>query len=400
MIQLLSEADTVSGGAGSLRAPLLLLLDEPVTSTDPQEGAALAEALLVHLASRGMKAVVTTHYGPLKALAQTMPGFANASVEFDVTKLAPTFRLILGMPGGSSALEIAGRLGMDERILQDARQRLRQDDRRLEALMADLHAKQLRMDQEIEAATQARKEADRAVAEARDILAHLEATEQETRKSLKKKIGEQFQRARAEVESTLDALKREQKLIKARETKQRLIDLEQQARAELAPAREPVPLGELGIGDAVELAGLGMTGTLLEGPQGKKRVRVKVGEGEVLATVANLVGLGKQAEDSERPQSSPARSPRLSGQSSLPDEGHTVVDVRGQAADEAVDHVLAALDRATLAGTPFLRVIHGHGTGKLKTALREYLKTSPYVVDFRPGDRAEGGDGVTVVVLR
>ena len=123
-------------------AQSLVLLDEPVTSTDPQEGAALAEALLCHLASLNMKVVVTTHYGPLKELAQMMPGFANASVEFDVTRLAPTYRLFLGVPGGSSALEIAGRLGMDEKILDDARQRLPKDDRRLEDLMADLQQKQ------------------------------------------------------------------------------------------------------------------------------------------------------------------------------------------------------------------------------------------------------------------
>src|SRR5205085_3290462 len=97
--------------------------------------------LLCHLASLHMKVVVTTHYGPLKELAQTTPGFANASVEFDVSQLAPTYRLFLGIPGGSSALDIAGRLGMDQAVLRDARRRLQKDDRRLDAPMADLHSK-------------------------------------------------------------------------------------------------------------------------------------------------------------------------------------------------------------------------------------------------------------------
>jgi DNA mismatch repair protein MutS2 len=143
-----------------------------------------------------------------------------------------------------------------------------------------------------------------------------------------------------------------------------------------------------------------MTGVLLEVPQGKKRVRVKVGEGEVLATVANLVGLSKRAGDEAHAASSPAEGHRASGRTSFTGEEQDVIDVRGQAADDAIDHVIAALDRATLAGAPFLRIIHGHGTGKLKASLREYLKASPYVAEFRPGDRAEGGDGVTVVVLR
>jgi DNA mismatch repair protein MutS2 len=123
-------------------------------------------------------------------------------------------------------------------------------------------------------------------------------------------LGEQFQRARAEVQATVDALKREQKLIKAKETSQRLSELEIQAKQELVPAGEPIPVERLRIGDQVEIAGLGMTGSLLEDPQGKKRVRVKVGEGEVLATVANLIGLapGTPAPAPSAPSS--ASSPR------------------------------------------------------------------------------------------
>jgi DNA mismatch repair protein MutS2 len=400
MIQLLSETGRRPALEHAPFAQSLVLLDEPATSTDPQEGAALAEALLCHLAALNMKVVATTHYRSLKELAQTAPGFANASVEFDVTTLAPTYRLFLGIPGGSSAMEIAGRLGMDEAVLHDARRRLQKDDRRLEALMADLHAKQRRLAEDSARALQAREEAEQAAREARALLARLEETEREERKGIKKKLGEQFQRARAEVQATVDALKREQKLVKAKEVKQRLVELEQQTRSELALAREPIPLDELGVGDTVEIAGLGMSGLLLDAPQGKKRVRVRVGEGEVLATVANLVGLAKGGSEALSPASVPTGAIRASGRSSPGLDEQTVVDVRGQAADEAVDHVIAALDRATLAGAPFLRIIHGHGTGRLKSALREYLKESAYVAEFRPGDRAEGGDGVTVVVLR
>ena len=400
MVQLLAESAR-SPRTGMDSGPSLVLLDEPVTSTDPQEGAALAEALLCHLASLNMKVVVTTHYGPLKELAQMMPGFANASVEFDVTRLAPTYRLFLGVPGGSSALEIAGRLGMDEKILDDARQRLPKDDRRLEDLMADLQQKQRQLADDVERASQARAEAEHAAGEAKALQARLEEAELEARKGLKKKLGEQFQRARAEVQATVDALKREQKLIKAKETSERLIELESRTKQELIPAGEPIPVERLRAGDQVEIAGLGMTGSLLEDPQGKKRVRVKVGEGEVLATVANLIGVASGAAASTPAAPSPAASPRrFSTGGGLGLDEQTVVDVRGQAADEALDRVVAALDRATLDGAPFLRIIHGHGTGKLKASLRAYLKDSPYVATIRPGDRAEGGDGVTIVTVR
>ncbi len=400
MIRLLSERAACSTTEPLAAPRSLVLLDEPVTSTDPQEGAALAEALLCRLAELNMKVVATTHYGALKELAQTTPGFGNASVEFDVEQLAPTYRLFMGIPGGSSALEIAGRLGMDERLVNEARKRLHRQNQRLDELMADLQRKQRQLADDREQTQRARQEAEQAAREAHAIRMQLEAVEQEARWGLKKKIGEQFQRARAEVQATVDSLKREQKLIKVKEAKQRLSELEVRTRQELAPISEPIPVEQLGIGDTVEIAGLGMTGSLLELPQGKKRVRVKVGEGEVMATVANLVGLARGSDVAAPPAAPSANPRRFSTGGGLGLDEQTVVDVRGQAADEALDQVVAALDRAVLDGAPFLRIIHGHGTGRLKSVLREYLKDSPYVEHFRPGDRAEGGDGVTVAKVR
>ena len=398
MIQLLDETDRQrKGNENAVSRQWLVLLDEPVTSTDPTEGAALAEALLCRLATLGMKVVATTHYGSLKALAHTMPGFANASVEFDVATLSPTYRLFMGVPGGSSALEIAGRLGMDRALLDEARQKLHKDERVMETMLHDLQVTQRRLTDDLARAVEARREAEQAEQLAKAQLARLEENEQEAQKGLKRKLSEHFSRARAEVQATVDTVKGEQKLIKAKAAKQRLFELEAQTRAELAQAGTPIPLAQLGVGDQVEISGLGMTGTLLEMPQGRKRVRVKVGEGEVLATVANLVGLARGRTAPSPPVSSSPRQVLSGGGLGLDEQ--TVVDVRGKAADEALDDVVAALDRAALAGAPFLRIIHGHGTGKLKASLRNYLKDSPYVAEFRAGDRAEGGDGVTIVKL-
>ena len=401
MIQLLDEADPQRrSDRAAVSRHWLVLLDEPVTSTDPTEGAALAEALLCRLATLGMKVVATTHYGSLKTLAHTRPGFANASVEFDVATLSPTYRLFMGAPGGSSALEIAGRLGMDRALLDEARQKLHKDERVMETMLRDLQAMQRQLADDLALAVEARCEAEQAEQRAKAQLAYLEETEREAQKGLKRKLSEQFSRARAEVQATVDAVKGEQKLIKAKAAKQRLFELEAQTRAELAPAGTPTPLAQLRVGDQVEIGGLGMTGTLLETPQGKKRVRVKVGAGEVLATVANLVGLAPERTAPSKPAPSSASPLRFSSGGGFALDEQTVVDVRGKMTDEALDDVVAALDRATLAGAPFLRIIHGHGTGKLKASLRDYLKDSPYVAEFRAGDRAEGGDGVTIVKLR
>ena len=405
MVQLLTE---VSEGtdAGTSLPPVppgraLVLLDEPVTSTDPAEGAALASALLCRLAAAGVKVVATTHYSVLKGLAQETPGFANASVEFNIETLSPTYRLIQGQPGGSAAIEIAGRLGMDQALLQDARARLQGDNRLLETLLNDLQDKQRRMSEDLAAATVAKQTAEQAAREAQELLTFLQESERDERQGLKKKLSQEFQRARAAVQATLDDLKRDQKVLKAKETKVRLIELEQAVSREVGAAQEPIPVEQLSVGDAVEVVGLGMTGTLLECPQGKKRVRLKVGEGEILANVASLVGLARMPQPvRSAPGKATAVQFRRTSQTLAPEDIQETLDVRGQAADDALDIVVAGLDRASLGGSPFVRIIHGHGTGRLRAVLRDYLKASPYVVTFRPGDRAEGGDGVTIVELR
>lgn len=401
MVQLLEETDRRRrDNVHTVPQQPLLLLDEPVTSTDPTEGAALAEALLCRLATLEMKVIATTHYGSLKTMAHTMPGFANASVEFDVVTLSPTYRLFMGIPGGSSALEIAGRLGMDRALLDQARQKLHKDERAMETMLHDLQATQRKLADDLAKAVEARREAEQAEQRVKAQLAHLEETEREAQRGLKRKLSEQFSRARAEVQATVDAVKGDQKLMKAKAAKQQLFELEARTRAEMAPAVTPIPLAELGMGDQVEISVLGITGTLLETPQGKKRVRVKVGDGEVLATVANLVGLSRKHVAPPKPVLSSSSPSRFTSGGGLGLDEQTVVDVRGKASDEALDEVVAALDRATVAGAPFLRIIHGHGTGKLKASLRDYLKDSPYVAEFRAGDRGEGGDGVTIVKVR
>lgn len=401
MIELLRQAGEQAAPSPGAPARALVLLDEPVTSTDPVEGAALAEALLLRLADLGLKVIVTTHYNALKTLAQTTPGFLNASVEFDVSRLAPTYRLIMGIPGGSSAIEIAGRLGMDEDLLERAVTLLRREDVRLEQTVNELQQRQRRLDRDQVRLAELTTEAERAAREAAAITDRLQRTERDERKTVKRKLTDDLLKARAEVQAVLDALKREGTPAKAREAKQRLAEIAEEARDRLAPVRDTVPLAELKAGDAVEVVGLGVTGRLLEAPQDKKRLRVRVGETEMSVAAASLVGLrgeGDREPDGPRAFTAPVVARRSSLQAE--EEAPTVLDLRGRTAEEALEATVAALDRAALAGAPLLRLIHGHGTGRLKSVLRDYLTTSPYVADFRPGERAEGGDGVTVVTLR
>ena len=405
MIELLKETSgtvtSVDGLEGVTAQPeqVLVLLDEPVTSTDPLEGAALAEALLVHLARLGLKVVVTTHYNALKALAQMQPGFVNASVEFDVSRLAPTYRLLMNLPGGSSAIDIAGRLGMPPEILDHAQGLMTREDHAIERLLEDLHAKQRRLDEDLARAQTSRAEAEEAARTAQALTATLQASEREERKGIKRKLTDELLRARAEVQAVVDGVKRERTLSKAKEAKEQLAQIDVHARTAMHTEQPAVPLDALSPGARVDVVTLGTSGVLLEPVEGKKRVRVRVGAQEMSIAVSLLSAAAEEAMSATAPSAGRRGVREVFSHASIGDTS-VVLDLRGQMADEAVERTVAALDRAALEGTALLRIIHGHGTGRLKIAVRDHLKSSPYVASFRPGDRAEGGDGVTIVALR
>ena len=365
------------------------------------EGAALAEALLLEFSDLSMKVLVTTHYNALKVLAHASPGFQNASLEFDVATLSPTYRLIMGLPGGSSAIEIAGRLGMDERILEQARHRVHREDQMLERMLGDLQAQQRRVEQDRESARELRVEAERAAREAQELADRLRVTERDERKRIKKTLTDELLRARAQIQEVLESLKRERTVINARQAKQDVAAIEEEVRPRLSPSAEIVPIGQLSPGAAVEILGLGTTGTLLEPPHGKKRVRVRVGERELSVGTSQLTGAGRSGdvEPVRKTAGSTGRRPAVTF-SDRPAQATAAVDLRGKTAEEALDCTVAALDEAVLAGTRAVRLIHGHGTGRLKAVLRDYLKASPYVAGYRAGERPEGGDGVTIVQLK
>ncbi len=394
--------DAVASGDGSARTDAcrwLVLLDEPMTSTDPAEGAALAQALLERLASLHVKAIVTTHYTALKVMAQATPGFANASVEFDVARLAPTYRLIAGIPGGSSAIEIAGRLGMEETLLSAARERLRSDDMALERLIGDLQAAQRRVADDLQRVETLRGELEAATREAALIAERAREAEWTERRSAKKKISEEAQRARAAIQAVMDELKQQRTIERAKAAKARIAAIEADT-ASGEPVPSGPPLDSLEVGDLVEVSSLGTQGVLLERPAGRSRVRIRVGHAEMSVPVGGLLGVPRQPGGRPAVAGTALPSPRPVWGLGGAEEPETVVDVRGRAAEDALASVVAQLDRAALAGAPLLRIIHGHGTGRLRAILRDYLKGSPYVAAFRAGERAEGGDGVTIVELR
>ena len=375
----------------------LIILDELGAGTDPQEGAALARALLTHLLQRGITTLVTTHHPELKAYAHATPGVVNASVEFDLDTLQPTYHLTVGLPGRSNALAIAQRLGMPGEIISTARAELSPTDLRAEDLLEEIHRQRELSRQSRLAAENARSQAEKLRLE---LAERLEKIEDERLQVLEK--------ARLEAEAQIQALHDElrelrRQLARARQPVEALRSLEEQVigleeAVEKRIERRIPQVGEeplhrpVRLGDKVRLRTLNTQGVVTS--LGEDEAEIQVGVLRVRTRLADLQPLAQAAQPAPEPSfishgtpTAPAASPGFE------------LDLRGQRADEALDILERYLDSAYLAGLPFVRIIHGKGTGKLRQAVRQALQGHPHVRSFEAGGDQEGGDGVTVAKL-
>lgn len=387
----------------------LVLLDEVGSSTDPIEGAALAEALLTRLCELGCTIVATTHYPALKTLAFRNPHVRNASQEFDLITLAPTYRLIDGIPGGSSALDIAGRLGLDSTIIQSAKFLIQRQDFDLDAIFRALQDTHTRLERECEQAQYLRQEAQRLLEEAQVTRDQLTVQEQEDRQRYRKQWQKEFSKAQRHLNQIVNDLKKDKTLSKMKSIQQTISTLNQEILSHL-PNNSWVSSEPLHEGDLVEINALGTVGILQESLEGKRQVSIRVGT-RTIKTAPSAI---------RRATPSPGNKP-LSGQQQLggkrslstisTDLGSPALDqetglyqqelvIRGFRFDDAMEMTLAALDHALVTQAKYLKVIHGQGSGALKIGIRNLCQSSPYIKSFRAGDPSEGGDGVTVIELR
>jgi len=378
----------------------LVLLDELGAGTDPQEGSALARAILSHLLERRVPTIATTHYSELKSFAHTTPRVQNASVEFDLETLSPTYRLSIGLPGRSNALAIAKRLGMKDEILEGARQLLQPGELEIEGLLSQL---QTDRDQAREARVEAERLRDRARAQRSRLNAEL--AEMEDRKQTV------FERAREQSEHELAALRQKVQQVMRELERSRLLQGDAQAgvaaaaeRAErLRPVhvprkRQPQPqrmaAQELKIGQSVFVPGLQSVGTVASLPDGRGEVEVQLG------AIRTRVKAGELSRTDQR-GATPEREPEITYRVDM-DRAAAVslqLDLRGRRADEAQEELDHYLHDAYMAGMKVVRIIHGKGTGAVRQAVRTQLAASPLVSHFEPADAREGGDGATVVSL-
>ncbi|MDE3097172.1 MAG: endonuclease MutS2 [Chloroflexota bacterium] len=382
----------------------LVLLDELAAGTDPTEGAALARAILMELLDAGALVVATTHHGELKAFAHATPGVTNASVEFNLETLTPTYHLSIGLPGRSNALEIAGRLGMPREIIDAARGSIAPEQRQVEELLSDIH-------RERESAAGSRRAEETARREAEEIRLRLEekldAIDDERARILaaaRDAVAHDVERARrllAEAEQQIERQKLEAAAAKLREAHEHATRLA--ARAELPTPRrrrEPraprLPAGpppsSIQQGDLVWLRGMDRFGEALSGPDAKGEVELRMG---ALHTRIKL----SQVERVQRPAPSRATGAVTADLAPPPRDVGGEIDVRGQTVDEAVPRVEQYIDEAFRAGLASARIIHGKGTGALRREVRGFLAKYPLVKSYEEAPREQGGEGVTIAHL-
>ncbi|MDD6763280.1 MAG: endonuclease MutS2 [Clostridiales bacterium] len=389
----------------------LALFDELGAGTDPTEGAALAIAIIEHLRLMGVKTLATTHYSELKIFALTTDGVENASCEFDVKTLQPTYRLMIGVPGKSNAFAISRRLGLDQRVIDRAGDILSDEDIRFEDVVTDLE----------QARAEARRDADenaRLKRELKDLRKQVEA-ERIKLKENKSRILEDAHReakiivmdAKSEANEIIRDLERmRQKGIKAggnlddktSEAREKLKKREDSIDDKMKRVSKPKqtyaePPKNLRPGELVKILDLDQEATIIKPPDGNGKTRVQAGIIKMDVHVSNLrrIDNDKQRQKEMTEKFVPTRSFE-----SKTKTVSTEVDVRGQYPEEAWMNVEKFLDDCYLAGVSPVRIVHGKGTGVLKKHIREMLRKHRYVKSWRPGVFGEGEDGVTVAELK
>ncbi|MBI4410093.1 MAG: endonuclease MutS2 [Gemmatimonadetes bacterium] len=404
----------------------LVLIDEVGSGTDPAEGGALAQAILIELTRRATLTVATSHLGQLKLLAGEQPGVVNASLQFDARELRPTFRLVKGVPGRSYGLAIARRLGFPGEILARAESLLPQAERDVRELLRELEEKEQRLAEALTQAEAAWSEALslRRLLEEREHV--VRKREREAEREAQRRTRELLLQAREEVEATIrdlcEAVARAEDAtaleMAAREARRRIEDAARAA-AERISATEPMPAaaaaraGPIAPGVHVRVAATGATGTVIE--LRDDRATVETGGIRLQVPVAGLVVLSPEeveatassstarVDGAAPPPSALLRDVQVRGGAGWtgPElEASPEVDLRGRRAEEIAGELEPALDAAIHADLPNLRIIHGKGTGVLRQVVAELLRADPRVKRFRPGGPGEGGAGVTIAELQ
>ncbi len=381
----------------------LLLLDELGSGTDPDEGSALAIAILDFLKSKKSLTIATTHYSNLKHYALNTDFVENASVEFDVETLSPTYRLLIGIPGKSNAFYISQKLGLDKKIIESAKNHLSEDTVAMEDLLLRIEKDRIKIEQEREAIDVTSENIKNRLANIERKESRLEISKEKVLKEAKKEASRIIQEAKKKSEEIVQRLRdiENNKLLNNKEIEQlrkEMSDLEQDHRTtenllQLEDTQEPIKAEELSAGDTVYVTSFQRNATVVSIDQRKNQI---VAQMDNMKINLPFTALQKAKEQKSEVKKSGSGTIYKSKSSTI----KTEVDLRGMDMEQASEELLKYLDDAYLSNIQTVTVIHGIGTGVLKKGVDSLLKSTKYIKSYRPGSYGEGGAGVTIVQFR
>ena len=381
----------------------LILFDELGAGTDPVEGAALAAAIIQRARDLGAHVAATTHYAELKIYAMTTPGVENGSCEFNVDTLAPTYRLLIGVPGKSNAFAISRRLGLDEGVIQAAAARIDAENVRFEDVLSQMEVRRQELERERDEAARLRREAAQAAARAEEYRRETEKARDRAAEKARAEAEEVLRQAREASDQVFAQLREMEKQSRKEQNWQQVNDQRARARHLLNEAEDrlgrrpeapvPPPTRPAREGDTVELVSMGTRADVLSVNR-DGTLRLQAGILTITARQDEVRVVEGETKKKVERQVNTARA-RLHA-AGAPAQ----VDLRGMTVDEALAALDLYLDNAMMARLETVTIIHGKGTGAVRKAVREHLKRSRYVKSFRPGRYGEGEDGVTVAELK
>lgn len=387
IVEILKEVDFES----------LVLFDELGAGTDPTEGAALAISILDYVYERGTRVIATTHYSELKVYAYNRQGVMNASVEFDVETLRPTYRLLIGIPGRSNAFEISRRIGLQSNIIDRAKAQISSESNNLEAMIASLEESQKRAERESEEASKIRAEAESLRNKMQKELDELNNKREQILQKAEAKALESIEKAKKEAVEIISELRemqkqgqpvKEHKLIEAQKRMEDVLPKLSKKGEKKSTNQKSAPTS-LKPGDEVRVHSVNQKGHIVE-QTSEKEFLVQIGIMKMNVKVADLEIIKEQKKEQVRPTVK-VKSEGLQ---------RMELDLRGYRFEDAMLEVDKFLDSSVLSGFPQVSIIHGKGTGALRNGVQQLLKQHPHVKSARYGAAGEGGSGVTIVKLK
>lgn len=383
----------------------LVLFDELCAGTDPTEGAALAVSILSYFHSRGIRTMATTHYSEIKIYALTTSGIENACCEFDVETLSPTYRLLIGIPGKSNAFAISKKLGLSDTLIEDARTRISSNEQNFEDLLSDLEASRITIEKEQAEINRYKSE----ITALKQQLKNKQEKLDESRDAILRKAKEEANQILQEAKDTADeAIRNFNKYGTTRPSIQEMEKQRTNIREKMAANEKKSSKGKdtaiynpkvpkkLRIGDSVKVLSMNLTGTVHSLPNAKGDLFVQMGILRSQVNIKDLVLIEDATPGSKKYAKTGAGKLKMSKSASV----STEINLIGKTVDEAIALLDKYLDDAYLAHLPSVRIVHGKGTGALRSAVQSHLKRQSYIKSFHLGEFGEGDAGVTIAEFK